>query len=348
MRFPSVFAFLATALTCSASVIPSGYAYTKTVQGRAVTVTEGDLDNFAFYAQYSAASYCNDAATSGANVTCSNDGCPAVEANGAQILRSLNQDTSTNIAGYLALDSKRKNIVLALRGSTSVRNWITNLTFIWSSCSFVTDCKLHTGFAKAWSQIQTDVLATIASAKAQNPDYTVVVTGHSLGGAVATIAGVYLRQAGYPVEVYTYGSPRVGNQEFVQWEATQTGNVEYRVTHIDDPVPRLPPIFLGYRHVTPEYWLNGGSSSTINYTVADIKVCEGFANINCNGGSLGLDTDAHLYYLTNMLACGSDKLVFRRDDANSISDAELEQRLNLYAQMDREFVNALEANNTIA
>ncbi|TLS26012.1 hypothetical protein PpBr36_07491 [Pyricularia pennisetigena] len=348
MKFPSVLAILATALSCSASAIPSGLVYSKTVEGRAVTVTEGDLDNFRFYAQYSAATYCNDAAASGAAIACSNNGCPAVVANGAKILRSLNQDTSTNTAGYLALDPKRKNIVLALRGSKSLRNWITNLTFFWSRCDFVKDCKLHTGWATAWSQVQADVLATIAEARAQNPDYTVVVTGHSLGGAIATIAGVYLRQLGYPVQVYTFGSPRVGNQEFVQWVATQAGNVEYRLTHIDDPVPRLPPIFLGYRHVTPEYWLNGGVSNTVNYTVADIKVCEGFANIGCNGGRLGLDTNAHLYYLTDMIACGDNKFVFRRDDANSISDAELEQRLSLYAQMDRDFVSALEANNTLA
>jgi len=45
------------------------------------------------------------------------------------------------------------------------------------------------------------------------------VTGHSLGGAVATLTAAELStNTNYNVaDVYTYGEPRVGNKKFADW-----------------------------------------------------------------------------------------------------------------------------------
>lgn len=71
------------------------------------------------------------------------------------------------------------------------------------------------------------------------------VTGHSLGGAMATICASRLSAQGMNVEgLYTYGSPRVGDGEFV---ANLKVN-HFRFVNNNDAVPKVPPQVFGYRH----------------------------------------------------------------------------------------------------
>jgi hypothetical protein len=133
------------------------------------------------------------------------------------------------------------------------------------------------------------------------------MTGHSLGAAVATIAGAYLRKNGFPCAIYTYGSPRVGNAAFANYVTAQSGGT-YRITHLDDPVPVLPSLDLGYHHTSPEYWLSDGTSTTVNYAVSDIKICTGISSTSCNAGQSGVSSDftAHDYYFEYITVCAPD------------------------------------------
>ena len=91
--------------------------------------------------------------------------------------------------------------------------------------------KVHRGFhgalARVWSHIEPSLDAL---------DVPVLYTGHSLGGALATLAAA--RRA--PETLYTFGSPRVGNAEFA---ATLSGTVIYRYVNCCDIVAYLPPAF---------------------------------------------------------------------------------------------------------
>ncbi|GKT58485.1 lipase [Colletotrichum tofieldiae] len=309
------------------------------LEERAVTVTTADLSNFEYYVQMVAATSCNSEAGAGASITCGADACPDVEANGGKIVGTFS-GLATGLQGFVATDPVKKNIIIAIRGSSNVRNWITNILFAFDDCDFVDDCKIHTGFANAWDEVKNALLTSVKSAKAANPSYTIIATGHSLGGAIATIAAANLRRDGYPVDLYTYGSPRVGNDAFVNFVTVQAG-AEYRITHIDDPVPRLPPILFGYRHTSPEYWLSTGNATTIDYTIADIKVCEGDANTKCNGGTFGLNVDAHKYYFRRTGACNTDGFEFRERE-EEISDEDLAARLTAWVEQDIEFAKTLE------
>ena len=80
-----------------------------------------------------------------------------------------------------------------------------------------------------------------------------LVTGHSLGGALATLSAYVLQSdLKLPVgRVFTYGSPRVGNDAFSKARIA-AGN-EWRITHHRDPVPHLPPRHLfGFTHTARE------------------------------------------------------------------------------------------------
>jgi triacylglycerol lipase len=75
-------------------------------------------------------------------------------------------------------------------------------------------------------------------------------TGHSLGAALAVLAAS--RRA--PQAVYTFASPRIGNEAF----AASLGDVPiYRVVDDQDAVTSLPPELLGFRHVGALQLLKG-------------------------------------------------------------------------------------------
>lgn len=212
-------------------------------------------------------------------------------------------------------------------------------------------CLVHAGFFTAWNEVKDALLAGVATATTANPSYKIIFTGHSLGGAVSTLAASYARKAGYAVDIVNYGSPRVGNDALVEFVTAQAGS-EMRVTHLDDPVPRLPPIFIGYRHTSPEYWLSDGTANTTEYTAQDIKVCEGFANTDCNGGTTGLDGDAHVYYFEHISGCGAEGISFKKRDVTrgmatkepeDVTDEELLDYVNDWSAKDRDFAANMKA-----
>lgn len=311
------------------------------------------------FSQYAAMSYCNSQNSVGQAITCSGNACPSVTANGATTFKTFTSLLTDN-QGLIAVDPTTKLIVVSFRGSHSVRNWISkyapspplspfpstntppSIVFDFTDCSsLVSGCQAHTGFLAGWLELSASVTAGVAAARKAHPGYAVATAGHSLGGAVATLAAAYLRAAGVPVDIYSYGSPRVGNDAFAAFVTGQAG-LEVRVTHLDDPVPKLPPILFGYRHTSPEYWLSTGDAHTTAYTAANVQVCAGTANTNCNAGTGGLDVDAHLYYLGPISACSPSGTPLRlRDGAAPLTDAELAARLDALAAADRQYVASL-------
>jgi len=79
----------------------------------------------------------------------------------------------------------------------------------------------------------------------------IYITGHSLGGALAQIAGAVLG-SDQVAACYTFGAPRVGNFYFDLWVKVPS----YRVMNYADIVPQIPlPIV--YRHSgDPRYMLD--------------------------------------------------------------------------------------------
>lgn len=92
-------------------------------------------------------------------------------------------------------------------------------------------------------------LKGVFKAAAEDGDAYLVLSGHSLGGAAATLLGERLVSLGLPKEkfiVVTFGAPAVGNEEFVQ-EYGEAVNL-LRITNTADPVPgSLQTFFGGYK-----------------------------------------------------------------------------------------------------
>lgn len=87
----------------------------------------------------------------------------------------------------------REEIVVAFRGSDSLRNWIADFDFVLVEYSGCSGCYVHDGFYDAWKEIESYALEYVEAAFTANPGYTLVVTGHSLGAAAATLAAAQFR-----------------------------------------------------------------------------------------------------------------------------------------------------------
>ena len=94
-----------------------------------------------------------------------------------------------------------------------------------------------------------------------HPSADLFVTGHSLGGALATFAALDLKEkiTNFPNEFYFYtmGSPRCGDKIFSDYIMTLFPDGQYsRLTHYNDVVPHLPLDFMGFYHGGNEVWYN--------------------------------------------------------------------------------------------
>jgi hypothetical protein len=124
--------------------------------------------------------------------------------------------------------------VLAFRGTVTVGGWLTDLDARQASVAGWAG-KVHEGFAQAMSQFRFWMTNHVARTK------PLWLTGHSLGGALATLASTSFDNI---AEVYTFGSPRVGDKEF----AAAFRPTHYRFVNALDIVPHVQPA-LEYEHV---------------------------------------------------------------------------------------------------
>jgi predicted lipase len=202
-------------------------------------------------------------------------------------------DLGTDVTGYVALDPVHKLIVVSFRGSASIENWITNLDFIIVSTNLCTGCTAHRGFWQSWLDARSAVTASLNQLSTAHPSYQIVTAGHSLGGAIATLAAADLRNLGYKVTLYSFGAPRVSSAKLANYITSQPGG-NYRITHWNDPVPNIPPIILNFAHVSPEYYINRPNYLPVRAT--DFKIYEGVMNLKGNAAWLVTDIFAHLWY----------------------------------------------------
>ncbi len=99
--------------------------------------------------------------------------------------------------------------------------------------------QVHLGFYEGFGFVKQKLDAYLK--KHPQADKTFVVTGHSLGAAVATLIAAYLREKiTSKVILYTYGSPRVGNKTFADRYTRTKPFTYYRIVNGSDVVTMVP------------------------------------------------------------------------------------------------------------
>ncbi|KAJ3818995.1 alpha/beta-hydrolase [Lentinula raphanica] len=145
--------------------------------------------------------------------------------------------------------------------------------------------QVHDGFQQTFERTADGVLAGVQNGLATKNASNVLVTGHSLGAAVATLDAMFLKEKLDPsIQLTTsvFGLPRVGDQAWADFVDSSLGNTLSHITNQNDPVPTVPPEFLGFVHPSNEFHITGVDS---NGQATGIVACPGQDNENCSTGN---------------------------------------------------------------
>lgn len=142
--------------------------------------------------------------------------------------------------------------VLAFRGTEKkLEDWVTDAKFkLVDGAASGVPGQVHDGFTEALANVAARLDGLVAQLKTRR--VLLHLTGHSLGGALATLAALHFGRnpAACPVHtVHTFGSPRVGDAAFVQDFDQHYRGRSYRFVNDEDLVTRVPTRAQGYEHV---------------------------------------------------------------------------------------------------
>jgi triacylglycerol lipase len=184
------------------------------------------------------------------------------------------ENAGTHTQGIFGL-AFGNTLILAYRGSeeTGVADWIQDLKFIPASYPYGDRnnmIRIHSGFIQAYSSVR-EAMFKVAK---ESPHQKVICTGHSLGGALATLSALDVKYnlPDKDLSCYTYGSPRVGNSDFVKFYNKHVPQT-YRFVNSVDIVPSLPPdipLLVDYEHVGQLCHLGDTQASQVS---ADAGLC---------------------------------------------------------------------------
>jgi triacylglycerol lipase len=141
---------------------------------------------------------------------------------------------------------------LVLRGTDALMDWVMN--FRAAPATWTGRGRVHKGFSEALDKIWGNVVGSLE--RNVPADCPLFITGHSLGAALATLAAS-LRP---PRALYTYGSPRVGDDDFA---ATLSSVPAYRMVNNRDVVTTVPPP-LPFHHLGELHYITHDGGMLVN------------------------------------------------------------------------------------
>uniref|UniRef100_A0AC35U4J4 Lipase_3 domain-containing protein n=1 Tax=Rhabditophanes sp. KR3021 TaxID=114890 RepID=A0AC35U4J4_9BILA len=189
-------------------------------------------------------------------------------------------DNGGNTCSFYSLVSvKERKIILVFRGTdTSDQLLREGITTLAGGVDFYGFGKVHKYFFKAHNTLWSSVVKIFEVPEYQ--DFNLVVTGHSLGGALAALASMRVQIEGYKtsdkIRLVTFGEPRVGTVSFSQNFDRLVPN-SFRVVHSKDIIPHLPPC-------------KKDDNSPLNDAKTDSKACDP------NGGEFPYHHGTEIWY----------------------------------------------------
>jgi len=136
----------------------------------------------------------------------------------------------------VAFEVKQDNgiTIIVIRGTANVNNLQSDI-----DVRLVDDARTGISLHKGFRDASITIMQILDNS--HTIEHTVHITGHSLGGAIAQIIGMWLHKRGKNVQIFSYGSPKVSDQVLSGGQPTH-----WRVVRRSDPIPFSPP--WPYRH----------------------------------------------------------------------------------------------------
>ncbi|KAL6517183.1 hypothetical protein OROHE_017889 [Orobanche hederae] len=253
-------------------------------------------------------------------------------------------DVKRCLQGFVGVATDLNAIVIAFRGTQErrlsispvldvIQNWVEDLYWKQLDIDYpgVDGAMVHHGFYTAYhnTSLRPAVLNAVQKVKELYGDIKIMVTGHSMGGAMAAFCGLdlLLSLGEQNVQVMTFGQPRIGNAAFASYY-NQIVTDTIRVTNGHDIVPHLPPYYhyfpqKTYHHFAREVWLSNIGLGSLMYTVE--KVCDGSGeDPTCSRSVSGNSISDHLAYYGVQMGC----------DESSSCKMVMDPRVAAYGRMD--------------
>jgi triacylglycerol lipase len=158
----------------------------------------------------------------------------------SKVAKAMMDDSG--VFGLMGRNPATKTAFVAFRGTQTFDDWVADFDALFETYKFVPNGGLvHVGFQAIYSALHDSVVGGIGAAIAGCDD--LIVTGHSLGGALAVIAGPDIAKNLTPAlvpELITFAGPAAGLADFAHFFDLLIPSC-YRVVNFWDIVPRLPP-----------------------------------------------------------------------------------------------------------
>ncbi|KAJ0977606.1 hypothetical protein J5N97_013080 [Dioscorea zingiberensis] len=238
-------------------------------------------------------------------------------------------DVQNCLQSFVGVAHDLNAIVIAFRGTQekSIQNWIEDLFWKQLDLNYpeMPGAMVHHGFYSAYhnTSLSPGILKAVQKTRDVYGDIQVMVTGHSMGGAMASFCALDLsvNHGIHNVQLMTFGQPRIGNAIFASYFRKHVPHT-IRVTNGHDIVPHLPPYYYyfpskTYHHFAREVWLNDIGFGRLFYKSE--KICDDSGeDPTCSRSVSGNSVLDHLtYYGTKLQAdtSGSCKIVMSKDMA---------------------------------
>jgi len=169
------------------------------------------------------------------------------------VLANHDSSTHTYITSFKSINA----IVVAFKGTDDKTDIYDDIVAIPIDGPSEMGGHVHKGFSDSFEAGRSFVISEVDKLVSAHKDYDIVVTGHSLGGAIATIAAGVLSTK-YPnrhVRLITYCQPRVGGTKFAKAMYNKKNLTGMRYVHYNDPVPHAPfQLGFDFVHYGTEFW----------------------------------------------------------------------------------------------
>ncbi|KAJ7523664.1 hypothetical protein O6H91_18G057800 [Diphasiastrum complanatum] len=217
-------------------------------------------------------------------------------------------DKKAWLQAYVGVSQNLAAIVIAFRGTQvkSIVNWMEDFYFREINFNYpgVEGALVHDGFHSAYYDtiLQLRVLEAVKSILEKHKDLHILVTGHSMGGALASFCALDLAMnlGVRNLQMITFGQPRIGNPAFAAFFNLLVPHT-IRMTHEHDIVPHWPPYFtlLGprtYHHFAREVWITSIALGILKFEFE--KICDASGEDPfCSRSVVGDSISDHLNYL---------------------------------------------------
>jgi predicted lipase len=175
-------------------------------------------------------------------------------------------DKTNNYLSVITYNNDKINI--AFRGTINKNNLMLNL-YAKQENYLNKSIKIHSGYLNIYLNFKEKLIFIINNIIKNNNIKLFIITGHSLGGSIASLCTIDLfnyynknyTKNNYNFRCYTFGSPKIGNKNFANYYNSKI-KYSYRFVNNNDLICVFPPTFF-YSHIGHEISLN--NNKTLNF-----------------------------------------------------------------------------------